>query len=387
MTKSVTSDQLSLASSASLQQRLAPLLGMAGVRINGQRDWDIRVHNPNLFKRILTQGSLGFAESYMDGWWDCPRLDLLMTRLQAANLHRKIPGTAKVKLGATALWYALVNRQTESRAYEVGEVHYDAGNDLYQRMLDPNMIYSCAYWADAEDLETAQQHKLDMICRKLQLQPGMKLLDIGCGWGGLAAHAARHYGVEVTGITISKEQKKLADERTAGLPVEIKLIDYRSLDGEFDRIVSVGMFEHVGPKNYRTYFQTVLGLLKPDGLFLLHTIGEEDTNHHTDAFINKYIFPNGKVASRKHLNDASLDLLRLEDWHNFGQDYDRTLMAWAENFERSWPEIADQYSERFYRMWRYYLYACAGFFRSRNGQLWQLVFSHPERRQTYRSLR
>lgn len=379
--------QYSLANAESLINRFEPLLNLADVKINGHRDWDIRVHDPRLFKRVLARGTLGFAEAYLDGWWDCPRLDMLMTRLQSADLHRKIPGMAKLKLGLTVLWYALVNRQTESRAYQVGEVHYDVGNDLYQRMLDPTMSYSCGYWAKANDLVTAQQDKLDLICRKLELKPGMTLLDIGCGWGGLAEYAAKYYGVKVTGITISKEQQKLAQERVAGLPVEIRLVDYRSLEGVFDRIVSVGMFEHVGPKNYRTYFSTVSRLLKKDGLFLLHTIGEEDTNHHTDGFIDKYIFPNGKVASRKHLNDASLDVLRMEDWHNFGPDYDRTLMAWAQNFDQAWPELEGQYSERFRRMWHYYLYASAGFFRSRKGQLWQVVFSHPDSTKAYRSPR
>lgn len=388
MAKNVLSTEVSESSSLdNLQHRIQSLLNYAGVKINGQRDWDVQVHNPQVYSRLVSQGSLGLAEAYMDGWWDCPRLDLFFTRVLSANLNQKLIGMARLKFIITAFWYALVNRQSTARAFQVGEAHYDIGNDLYQRMLDQTMSYSCAYWPEAADLEAAQQQKIDLICRKLELKPGMKLLDIGCGWGGLAEYAARHYQVAVTGITISKEQQKLARQRTAGLPVDIQLIDYRSLQGQFDRIVSVGMFEHVGPKNYRTYFRTAHRLLKPDGLFLLHTIGEEETSHATDAFIDKYIFPNGKVASRKHLNDASIDLFRLEDWHNFGPDYDRTLMAWASNFENSWPELKERYTERFYRMWRYYLYCSAGFFRSRKGQLWQLVLAHPERTAEYRSVR
>lgn len=370
-----------------LETRFQSILDLADIKINGFRDCDITVHNPQLYNAVLRSGTLGFAEAYMEGWWDCPRLDKMFTRLLAADLNKRLPGVAKLKFFVEAAWYALFNHQSEARAFQVGEAHYDIGNDLYERMLDATMTYSCAYWPEADNLETAQLQKLDLICRKLELKPGMKLLDIGCGWGGLAAHAARYYGAEVTGITISREQQKLARENCKGLPVDIVLMDYRSLNGEFDRIVSVGMFEHVGPKNYRVFFETARRLLKTDGLFLLHTIGEEDTTHHTDPFIHKYIFPNGKVASRRHLSDASMDLFRLEDWHNFGPDYDKTLMAWGENFESSWPQISEHYSERFYRMWRYYLYCSAGFFRSRKGQLWQLVLAHPDRQAPYQSLR
>lgn len=370
-----------------LQERFQLLLDYADIQINGDRDWDIQVHNPDIYYRLLSHGTLGFAEAYMDGWWDCRRLDQMLTRVLAADINKKMTGLARLKFIAHLCWHALCNSQTESRAFEVGEVHYNIGNDLYRRMLDPTMSYSCGYWAQADNLVDAQRNKLELICQKLQLEPGMTLLDIGCGWGGLAEYAARHYKVRVTGITVSSEQKKLAEQRVAGLPVDIQLIDYRSLEGRFDRIASVGMFEHVGPKNYRTYFKTAKKLLAPEGLFLLHTIGEERTSNAPDPFINRYIFPNGKVASRKHLSDASAEILRLEDWHNFGLDYDRTLMAWAENFENYWDDLKANYSDRFYRMWRYYLYSCAGFFRSRKGQLWQVVFAHPQRRAEYRSLR
>lgn len=362
------------------QRRFQSQLDKAGIQVNGNRRWDIQVHNPKTYGRVIRHGSLGLGEAYVDGWWDCQRLDEFFTRVLKAGLDN----SSVVYRWFKTLHTALVNRQSIRRAFKVGEIHYDVGNDLYQRMLDPTLSYSCGYWSNAADLDSAQQNKLDLICRKLHLKPGMKLLDIGCGWGGLAAFAARHYQVEVEGITISVEQKKLAEERVAGLPVTIKLVDYRSLEGKYDRIVSVGMFEHVGPKNYRTYFAKANELLREDGLFLLQTIGEELTTHITDPFINKYIFPNGKVASRKHLSDATLDLFRLEDWHNFGPDYDRTLMAWAGNFERYWDEIKDNYSEQFYRMWRYYLNCCAGFFRSRKGQLWQLVLAHPDRIASYK---
>lgn len=349
------------------------LLSSADVAINGNRACDIKVHNPALFKRILQEGSLGFGESYMDGWWDCERLDVLFTRILQAGVDERLP---KNLSDIARIAYArLFNRQSRKRAWQVGKEHYDIGNDLFRAMLDPYMQYSCGYWKDADTLEQAQQAKLKMICEKLQLKPGMSLLDIGCGWGGLAQYAAENYGVSVYGVTISAEQQKLAQERCQGLDVEIQLQDYRDLDRQFDRIVSVGMFEHVGPKNYDTYFRVAARNLKPDGLFLLHTIGANQTNLHVDAWIDKYIFPNGCLPSVRHISEASEGRFVMEDWHNIGADYDRTLVAWYENFKRAWPQLAEEYSERFERMFTYYLNACAGAFRARDIQLWQVLFS------------
>ncbi|MFI8415299.1 cyclopropane fatty acyl phospholipid synthase [Serratia sp. NPDC078593] len=349
------------------------MLAEAGVRINGNQPSDIKVKNPALFKRILQEGSLGFGESYMDGWWDCERLDILFTRILQAGIDKRLPQSLT---DIARIAYArLFNRQSRKRAWQVGKEHYDIGNDLFSQMLDPYMQYSCGYWKDAQTLEQAQQNKLKMICEKLQLKPGMSLLDIGCGWGGLAQYAAENYGVNVYGVTISAQQQKMAQQRCAGLAVEILLQDYRDLDLQFDRIVSVGMFEHVGPKNYETYFSVVARNLKPDGLFLLHTIGSNQTDLNVDAWIDKYIFPNGCLPSVKHIADASEGRFVMEDWHNIGADYDRTLMAWYENFKQAWPTLADNYGERFERMFTYYLNACAGAFRSRNIQLWQVLFS------------
>ncbi|MBU2671113.1 cyclopropane fatty acyl phospholipid synthase [Hafnia paralvei] len=349
------------------------MLSQAGITINGNQPQDIRVKNPEFFHRVLQEGSLGLGESYMDGWWECDRLDIFFQRILAAELDTHLPKHFSdiVRIASARIF----NYQTRKRAWIVGKEHYDLGNDLFSRMLDPYMQYSCAYWKDAETLEQAQQAKLRMICEKLQLKPGMKLLDIGCGWGGLAQFAAQEYGVSVQGVTISAEQQKMAQDRCAGLHVKILLQDYRDLDEQFDRIVSVGMFEHVGPKNYRTYFEVVAKNLKPDGLFLLHTIGSNQTDLNVDPWINKYIFPNGCLPSVAHIASKSEDLFVLEDWHNFGCDYDRTLMAWYDAFQQSWPEIKDNYSDRFYRMFTYYLNACAGAFRARNIQLWQVLLS------------
>lgn len=261
------------------------------------------------------------------------------------------------------------------------------GNDVFEAMLDSSMIYSCGYWEHAGNLEQAQIDKLDMICQKLRLRPGETLLDIGCGWGGLARFAAERYGVKVTGVTVSKEQLALARERCKGLPIDLLLQDYRDLQGQFDKIVSVGMFEHVGPKNYDTYFKTVRRLLKTDGIFLLHTIGVAQTSTGTDQWIDRYIFPNGKLPSAREIADAVEPWFIVEDWHNFGMDYDRTLMAWWERFEKAWPALQSRYDRRFYLMWKYYLLCCAGFFRSRQGQLWQIVLTRGERHVGYRSFR
>lgn len=366
---------------------LVELISEAGIRFNGDNPWDIQVHDEDLYRRVMTKGSLGFGEAYMDGLWDCEQLDKMFTRLLCHDINDRIRGWTKARLLFDFIRYRFFNLQSSKRAFQVGEQHYDTGNDVFKAMLDPTMSYSCGYWANADTLEKAQLAKLELICRKLELKPGERLLDIGCGWGGLDRYAAEHYGVEVMGITVSKEQQQLAREYCTGLPISIELMDYRELEGKFDKVVSVGMFEHVGPKNYVQYFNTVQRLMEDDGLFLLHTIGDHATSPHTDAWIDKYIFPNGCLPSALQLTDALEGRFLIEDWHNFGQDYDRTLMAWWDNFDAAWPKLKNHYDHRFYRMWKYYLMSCAGNFRSRQGQLWQLVLSKRGRQTIYRSLR
>jgi cyclopropane-fatty-acyl-phospholipid synthase len=366
---------------------LTSLLGKADVVINGDRGWDIQVVDQAVYKRVFSSWSVGFGESYMDGQWDCEQLDELFTRLLRTDIESAAVGISKVRLLFEHLRHRFFNLQSKDRAFQVGERHYDAGNDVFEAMLDSRMIYSCGYWEHAKDLEQAQFDKLDMICRKLKLRPGETLLDIGCGWGGLAKFAAERYGAQVTGVTVSKQQLTLAKERCKGLPVTLILQDYRELRGRFDKIVSVGMFEHVGPKNYEVYFDTVKRLLAPGGLFLLHSIGLATTSQGTDPWLDKYIFPNGKLPSARQISAAVEGRFIIEDWHNFGQDYDRTLMAWWDRFDQAWPRLESRYNQRFYLMWKYYLLCCAGFFRSRQGQLWQLVLTHAERSKTYRSVR
>lgn len=366
---------------------LTELLAEAGVGIDTGRPADMVIRDQRVFDAVLARWSLGLGEAYMAGWWDCERLDEFFDRVLRADLDTRVRGAARLRLVAAVLRARLSNLQSRERAFQVGEVHYDIGNDVFAAMLDARMIYSCAWWAQAETLDAAQEAKLDLICRKLELRPGETLLEIGCGWGGLARFAAERYGVAVTGITVSREQAEFARATCRGLPVEICLQDYRELDGRFDKIVSVGMFEHVGRKNYAVYFDTAARLMAPGGLFLLHTIGTHQFTEAVDPWIDRYIFPNGQLPAQGELATSLEGRFIIEDWHNFGPDYDRTLMAWHERFEAAWPELRQRYDERFHRMFRYYLLCCAGLFRSRQGQLWQLVLSRRGRGEVYRSVR
>jgi len=355
------------------KQVIEKILDGADVRIDGDRAWDIRVRNPLFYKRVLAGGSLSLGESYMDGWWDCEALDQFFDKILCARLDKKVKKSMALVLAV--IRSKISNRQRRSMAFEIGKQHYDIGNNLFRVMLDRGMNYSCGYWLKATSLDDAQEDKLDLICRKMGFAPGMKVLDIGCGWGGFSRYAAETYGVEVVGITVSKEQARLARDRCRGLPVQIELMDYRDLHDAYDRIVSVGMFEHVGERNYQTYMKVIHRCLTPDGLFLLHTIGANNSVHDTDPWISKYIFPNSMLPSAKQITTAAEGLFVLEDWHSFGQDYDRTLMAWYQNFTGNWDRIKDVYDKRFYLMWSYFLLSCAGSFRARRNQVWQVVFS------------
>ena len=354
------------------RELLEEWLAAADIVVNGSRPWDLVVHDQRLWARMLAHGSLGIGESYVDGWWDAERVDELLTRAMSASIDTRIPSLHEAWL---ALKSRLLNLQSPRRAFAVGERHYDVGDDLYARMLDPRMIYSCAYWRAASDLAAAQTAKLDLVCRKLGLKPGMRVLDIGCGWGGAGEYAARHYGVEVVGVTVSRNQAAAARERCRELPVEILFDDYRQLSGRYDQIWSLGMFEHVGARNHRSYLAKVRQLLAPDGLFLLHTIGNRVTQKANDPWVERYIFPNSLIPSRAQIDLAAEGLWVVEDWHEFGLDYDRTLLAWSDNFERGWQQIAARYGERFHRMWHYWLMVSAASFRVRRTHLWQIVLS------------
>ncbi len=361
------------------------LLQPAGIKVNGDQPFDIIVHDERLFRRILQNGSLGLGESYTEGWWDCEALDQFFFKLLDTDIEKKVRGN--VGLLFQALKVRLFNQQTRSKAMEVADKHYNISNALYQQMLGRYMMYSCGYWEDARSLDEAQEQKLDLICRKLKLAPGQRVLYIGCGWGGFAWYAAEKYQVEVVGVTISDEQAEIAKERCKGFPVEIRLQDYRDLNEQFDRIVSIGMFEHVGHKNYKKYMEVASRNLKKDGIFLLHTIGGNESAVSLDPWINRYIFPNGLIPSAAQITSAFENYFVLEDWHNFGLYYDRTLMEWLRKFKAAWPDLQNNFHSSFYRMWVYYLSVCAASFRARKNNLWQIVLTKRENLNGYISIR
>ncbi|MFQ5569256.1 MAG: cyclopropane fatty acyl phospholipid synthase [Rhodothermales bacterium] len=364
---------------------LEKLLRPSGVRINGDRPFDIRITNNAFYHTALPNGNMGILEAYIDGWWDTDQLDVLTDKVRSSGLD--LPRGDKFSLLLAGLQARLFNRESRKRSKLVRQ-HYDLGNDLFSAMLDQRMVYSCGYWKDARTLDEAQEAKLDLVCRKIGLKPGMHVLDIGCGWGSFCQYAAETYGVSVVGITLSKEQVKLGKERCAGLPVELRLMDYRELQNEmFDAVVSIGMFEHVGPKNHREYMKMVRRCLKPEGLFLLHTIGNETTRQFSQPWVEKYIFAVGVTPSVKQIGEACEGIFVVEDWHNFGPDYDKTLMAWYHNFDAHWPELRPQYGDRFYRIWTCHLLTAAGGFRARKNQLWQLVLSPSGVRGGYHAIR
>jgi cyclopropane-fatty-acyl-phospholipid synthase len=354
------------------KKQIQKALTEVDVIVDGSRPWDIVVHDERLYREIILHGSIGLGEAYMNGWWDSDDL--------AGFFYRVLRGHLQVKYKAPGqdLFHALsniFNRQTVEKSLEVGERHYDIGNDLYKAMLDKRMVYSCGYWREAKNLDEAQENKLDLICRKLKLKAGDRILDIGCGWGSFAKFASEKYGAHVTGITISKEQVALAKELCKGLPVDIQFLDYRNISGKFDHIVSIGMFEHVGHKNYREFMKVAAEHLKDDGLFLLHTIGDNFSGIDVDPWTDKYIFPNGILPTIENIGKSTEDIFVVEDWHNFSIDYEKTLIAWRANFEKAWPQLSKKYSAKFYRMWSYYLLCYTGAFQARENQLWQIVLS------------
>jgi cyclopropane-fatty-acyl-phospholipid synthase len=346
------------------------LLAGAGITVGGDAPWDLQVHDERLYTRVLRDGTLGVGDAYVAGWWDVPSLDQFMDRILRARVDLAVRDSWA--LLAHAVKARLFNLQA-SHAYEPGERHYDIGNDLYRAMLGERMMYTCAYWRDAETLDQAQDAKLDLVCRKVGLRPGMRVLDLGCGWGGFAAFAAERYGAEVIGMTVSREQVAWARDHYAGLPVDIRLDDYRNATGTYDAVVSIGLMEHVGPKNYRGYMELVSRCLAPGGVAFMHTIGGIRSRTQLDPWFQKYIFPNAVLPTLGQLGAAMDDILVPEDVHNIGEHYDRTLMVWWDNFDKAWPELRARYGDPFYRMWKFYILTSAAGFRSRHFQLYQIV--------------
>jgi cyclopropane-fatty-acyl-phospholipid synthase len=355
---------------------LESLLLPAGIEIGGSGPASVQILDESVYDIALTRGFVGLRDAYVDGLWEAERLDVITDKM----LSHRVPmqWSDRAELVLASVHGRIFNRQTRA-ANARSRKHYDLGDDLYRAMLDPRMVYSCAYWVNAKTLAEAQEAKLDLVCRKLGLERGMRVLDIGCGWGSLAKFAAERYGVSVTGITISIEQAQLGAELCAGLPVEIKLLDYRDFGKQskekFDRVVSLGMLEHVGYQNYRTYMKIARGCLTDDGLFLLHTVGGNVSMKSYDSWMTDNIFPNALLPSMQQISDACEGSLIIEDWHNIGPHYDPTLMSWFQNFHQAWPRFREKYGDRFYRLWKCYLLTCAGSFRARENQVWQIVLS------------
>lgn len=358
------------------------LFASAGVAINGSEPWDVTVHEQQFYANLLRYGELGLGESYIDGWWDCEALDLMIDKLLRAKLHKVIRGNLKMRLGVVKA--IVFNLQSEKRATDSARAHYDIGNDLYRLMLGKRMQYTCGYFKDTDDLDEAQDAKLDLICRKLQLQPGMRVLELGCGFGGLAIYAAENYGVEVTGYNVSRAQLELAREMAGDLPVTFHMADYREASGQYDAVVSVGMMEHIGYKNHRTLMQVIHRSMTDDAVALVHTIGSNASRLRSEGFVDKYLFPNAVSPSVAQFGKAIDGLLVMEDVQNIGPHYSPTLLAWWKNFDEGYDQLDHSvYDARFYRLWRYYLLAASGASTSRKGQLWHWVMTKMGREHPY----
>jgi cyclopropane-fatty-acyl-phospholipid synthase len=355
------------------QDLFVELLANADIIVGGSRPWDLQVHDERVWSRLLRDGTLGAGEAYVDGWWDTQELDQFIDHILRARFDDTL--RESWPLVAQALRARLLNLQSITRSFDNGQHHYDIGNDLYEAMLGGRLLYTCAYWPGANTLDEAQDAKLDLVCRKVGLKPGMRVLDLGCGWAGFASFAAERYGVHVTGYTVSQEQVRWAHERYGHLPIDIRLDDYRNATGEYDAVVSIGLMEHVGVKNYRGYMQLANRLLARGGVAFVHTIGANRQRMHIEPWFDKYIFPNAVIPSLASLIRAMEGIFVPEDVHNIGEDYDRTLMAWWHKFDAAWPSLRARYGDAFYRRWKFYLLSCAGAFRSRSQQLFQIVMT------------
>ncbi len=349
------------------------LLEEVGVKVNGPNPWDPQIHDHETWTRVFAEGSLGLGEAYMDGLWDCADLAEFFNRVVGARIQTKIPITLNL------IWQVFqarfLNMQTKSRAKRVARMHYNE-TDAYKASLDDRMTGSCGYWTDGvTNIDEAQEAKLDLVCRKIELKKGERVLDIGCGWGAFMGFAAEKYGASCVGVTVSPDQVAYARQRYKGLDADFQVKDYRDFTDKVDKIVSMGMFEHVGYRNFPAYFAMARKAIRDDGLFMLHTIGSPDTQTTIEGWLEKYIFPGGVIPSLQQIGKAIENVWDIVDLQNIGPHYDKTLIAWNENFQKKWPEPKTAEERRFKRMWEYYLLCCAGGFRARAIHVWQFVLS------------
>ena len=355
------------------KDRIVGLLKDAGVTVNGPNPWDIQVHNERMWTRLFSEGSLGLGESYMDGEWDAVDLAEFFNKVLVGGVADKI------RITPNLLWQIaqakLLNMQNIERSRRVARMHYNE-TDAYKASLDARMTGSCGYWPEGvSNLDQAQEAKLDLVCRKIGLKPGQLVWDIGCGWGAFMGFAAEKFGARCVGVTVSPDQAAYGRDRYKDLPIEFQVKDYRQFEGKADHVVSMGMFEHVGHKNYRAYFEKARSVIKDDGLFMMHTIGSQWSSDTIEPWLEKYIFPGGVIPSMAQIGKAIDGLWSVVDVHNIGPHYDKTLCAWYDNFERKWKRRNTPDEVRFYRLWKYYLLCCAGGFRAKVLQVWQFVLS------------
>ena len=344
----------------------------------------LRIHDRTFFRRIATRGKLGFGESYTAGEWDADDLPALFELLlrNARDAAARHAGARRV----LDLRPRLRRRNGVRRARRNIAYHYDLGNELFELMLDETMTYSCAVFERSDmSLEQAQQAKYDRICDTLSLAPGDRVLEIGCGWGGFAHHAAARYGCRVTGLTISREQAHVARGRTAGLPVEIRELDYRDVEGTYDKVVSIEMLEAIGADQYGTYFETIDRVLARGGRAVVQTILVPEQRweryRSTPDWIERYVFPGCLIPSLATLADAAARSSRLGIYgvDEIGSHYAETLRRWRENVHREIAAVRRLgYDRRFERVWDFYLSFCEAAFRTRWLRDAQLLLARPE---------
>lgn len=374
---------------------LAPRFAASGIQIldrdhaGAVPEASIVVHDPRFYRRTVLASTLGLADAYANRDFETPDLETLLTLLAAHARNAREKAFAEDRLPPMqhplAWWLQVLCRSTDQqsprRSKRVGRNHYDLSVSMYERMLGPSMAYSCGYWnEDARNLDEAQFNKYELLCRKLGLKRGMRILEIGCGWGGFAAYAIKKYDVTVVGVSISKRQIAYIQSRHAELceagALDVRFMDYRDIPRDFpeafDAAVSIGMFEHVGPRHYDAYMRVAWRALKPGGKFLLHTIVG---NGGIDPFVWYRVFIGGVLPMEWQVARVAKRYFVLENLENFGYDYYLTLNAWRENYKKAYQQLNESPDERESRFWEFYLTFCAVLFKVRLLQLNQYVFS------------